>query len=120
MNNVATLPVTQSIPFEPAGWRILLKPVIIEEKTQGGIILPDSVKDVKDLATVVCQVVAMGSEAYSDVDRYGPEGWAKEGDYVMIERFAGAKFKWNNEEYRILNDDEILGITTDPKGISAT
>ena len=59
----------------------------------------------------------MGNDAYRDQSKFD-EPWCKTGDYVLIERFAGARFRYNREEYRILNDDEIICVVDDPKKVS--
>ena len=105
------------IPVVPCGWRIMVSPVTISEKTAGGIIRPDQVKDNAKLATVVAKVVAVGDQAYGEPDKFS-ESWVEPGDYVLIERFAGAKFFYKGEEYRLMNDDEIMATTTDPDNIT--
>lgn len=108
----------EEVPVEPCGWRLLLKPVPIPEKTAGGIIRPDSTVDNARLATVVCQVVSMGKDAYAEKEKFCSGPHVEPGTYVLIERFAGAKFHYKGTEYRIMNDDEVIGITTDPDNIT--
>ena len=118
--------------FKPAGWRVLIKPLDPEDRitTKSGFTLlkPDETKDNDKLKMVVAEVVAVGPLAYKDEDKYGraefdfdgtvlatPEPWCKPGDYVLIARFAGSRFKVEGEEYRLINDDEVLGTTEDPR-----
>lgn len=110
--------MTNEIPVKPCGWRILVRPVAVAEKTSGGIIRPDSAIDNAKLATVVAEVVAIGPEAYREEEKFLGSPHAKQGDFVLIERFAGAKFFYKREEYRLMNDDEVVAVTTDPENIT--
>lgn len=101
----------------PVGWRVLLKPRDVSDVTAGGIIRPDITKETMKLAAVICEVIAMGPDAYGDANKF-QDPWVKVGDQVLIERFAGARFKYNGEEYRILNDDEIIAVINDPDNIT--
>ena len=56
--------IDENLP-EPAGFRILLKPREIQEKTAGGIILADVSKDHQSLQTNVSKVLAMGEDCYT-------------------------------------------------------
>jgi chaperonin GroES len=97
----------------PVGWRILIKIKAAQEKTTGGIILTPQSQDTARVAAQIGQVVTMGKEAYSDLDRFN-DNWCAEGDWVMIGKFAGVRFEVNGEEYRIINDDEVIATVTDP------
>ena len=99
---------------EPSGFRILLKPREIEEKTAGGIILADVSKDHHALQTNVSQVLAMGADCYSD--KSGK--WCKVGDWVLTGKYIGHKFRYGQEEYCIINDDEVIAVIPDPKQVS--
>jgi len=106
------------VPIEPLGWRVLVKPMEGKAKSKGGVLLPDEVKDVNKLAATTCEVIKVGALAYAEVEKFPNGPWVKEGDIVMIERFSGSKFKYMGKDYRLLNDDEILAISTDPDNIS--
>lgn len=96
----------------PAGWRILLKIQDIPEVTSGGIVLPDSVRDVAGQAAQVAQVMSLGEEAYTGERIKGV--WCQKGDWVLISKFAGVRVDVCGEEYRIINDDEVIAVTIDP------
>ena len=53
---------------KPTGWRILVMPYMGKEKTEGGIHVPDSVREKESRATVVAYVIKMGPLAYKDID----------------------------------------------------
>ena len=101
----------------PSGWRILILPYRGKGKTEGGILLPDQVVDREAVATVCGYVLKVGALAYKDKDKF-PEGpWCVEKDWVIFGRYAGARFKIDGGEVRILNDDEIIAVIQDPEDI---
>ena len=94
---------------QPTGWRILVMPYKGREKTEGGIHLPDAVRDREALATVVAYVLKVGPLAYKDQDKFGDgEPWCKEGDWICIGRYSGSRFRIDGGEVRIINDDEVI------------
>ena len=110
--------VIERVP-QPTGWRILVMPYKGRDKTQGGIYIPDAVADREALATVVAYVVKVGPLAYKDHDKFGEnmEPWCKEGDWVCIGRYSGSRFKLEDGEVRIINDDEVIATIVDPEDI---
>ena len=113
------IPLTDRLP-QPTGWRILVMPYKGRGKTEGGVFMPEDVVEREALATVVSYVIRVGPLAYKDKDKFGEsEPWCKEGDWVCIGRYAGARFKTKYGEHRILNDDEIIGTIKKPEDILA-
>ena len=103
---------------QPTGWRILVMPYKGREKTDGGIYLPDAVRDREALATVVAYVLKVGPLAYKDQDKFGDgEPWCKEGDWICIGRYSGSRFRIEGGEVRIINDDEVIATIVDPEDI---
>jgi chaperonin GroES len=107
-----------STPVKPTGWKVLIKTREAPTK-QGSIILADETRDAHKTAAVVCQIIDVGSLAWQDSGKFGqnPEPWAKIGDWIMIGKYGGSKFKVGDEEYRMINDDEVIGIVTEPDNI---
>lgn len=103
---------------QPTGWRILVLPYRGRAKTKGDIYLPDEYVERQSLASVVAYVLAVGPDAYADKDKFPGGPWCKKGDWVMIGRYAGARFKIEGGEVRILNDDEVIATIVDPDDIS--
>jgi co-chaperonin GroES (HSP10) len=102
---------------QPTGWKILVLPYRGKTKTKGGIVLTKDTIDRESLATVVAYVVKTGSLCYSDKKKYG-EPWCKKGDWVLIGRYAGARFKLDDgAEVRIINDDEVIATIKNPDDI---
>ena len=54
---------------------------------------------------------------YKDENKFPDGPWCKEGDWVLIGRYAGSRFKIDGAEPRILNDDEIITTISDPRDI---
>ncbi|MAK37086.1 MAG: hypothetical protein CMC15_13110 [Flavobacteriaceae bacterium] len=102
---------------KPTGYRVLILPFTLPEVTKGGIHIAKATLDKERIATVVGYVVAMGPDAYGDLNKF-PEGpWCKEGDWVIFGRYAGARFQIEGGDMRLLNDDEILATIEDPEAI---
>ena len=103
------VPTPEKVP-QPVGYRILIRPRGVIEKTKGGIILTDSSKEDQSYLNSVGQVIAMGNECYSD--RKKP--WCKVGDWVIFGRYAGARVSVQNVKMVLLNDDEIIATLESP------
>ena len=102
---------------KPTGWRILVLPHRGQGKTKGGVLLSDQTVEEAQVATNVGLVLAVGPDAYSDIERFPNGPWCKEKDWVIFARYAGSRLNIEGGELRILNDDEILGTTDDPESI---
>ena len=104
---------------QTTGWRILILPYAGKGVTDGGIQLVQSTVDQQRLSTVVGYVVKMGPDCYKDKSKFdGP--WCEEKQWVLIGRYAGARFKLGDEsECRIINDDEVIATILDPTDILA-
>ena len=104
---------------QPTGWRILVMPYMGKAVTEGGVHIPDAVIDREALATVVAYVLKVGPLAFQDSAKFGSEGasWCQEGDCVCIGRYAGARFKIDGGEVRIINDDEVIATILEPDDI---
>ena len=102
---------------KPTGWRLLVLPFKMQEKTKGGVILAEDTLERQQVASQVGLVLAMGPQCYKDKERY-PEGpWCKEKDWVMFARYAGSRIKIDGGEIRLLNDDEVLATIDSPEDI---
>ncbi|MHA2429163.1 MAG: hypothetical protein ACXADB_14170 [Candidatus Hermodarchaeia archaeon] len=106
-----------NFPHRPAGWRILLEVIEVDEKTEGGIILPGMTKEAAQHATVLAKVTSIGDMAFEREDMRGHGPWCKVRDYVLIAKFAGYKYIIQGKEYKVINDDEIIMVTEKPEEI---
>ena len=109
---------------QPTGWRVLIAPFNPPKKSKGGILLNQKTLEEAAIQTNVGYVLRMGPLAYADKERYPTGPWCEEKQWVIFARYAGSRFRLNDEkraafgsEVRILNDDEILGTILDPDDI---
>ena len=104
---------------QPTGWRILVMPYMGKATSDGGIHIPDAVREREALATVVAYVLKLGPLAYKDPAKFGDSfnSWCKEGQWICIGRYAGSRFKLDDGEVRIINDDEVIATIIDPDDI---
>ena len=109
---------------QPTGWRVLIAPFNPPKKSKGGILLNQKTLEEDVIQTNVGYVLRMGPLAYADKERYPTGPWCEEKQWVIFARYAGSRFRLNDEkraafgsEVRILNDDEILGTILDPDDI---
>ena len=105
---------------QPTGCRLLVMPYMGKAATEGGILIPDAVRDREALATVVAYVLKIGPLAYQDPSKFGDaedRKWCNEGDWVCIGRYAGSRFKIDGGEVRIINDDEVIATILEPDDI---
>ncbi len=101
---------------KPTGWRLLVLPFKMKEKTKGGLVLAEATLEKQQVASQCGLVLAMGSQCYKDKERY-PEGpWCKVNDWVMFARYAGSRIKIEGGEMRLLNDDEVFSNNRKSRG----
>jgi chaperonin GroES len=91
--------------LRPLGDRILVKRVKEEERTKGGIIIPDTAKEKPQEG----KIVAVGKGKYSDDGKLIPIE-VKAGDKILFGKYSGSEFKLEGEDLLILREDDILGI----------
>ena len=89
--------------IKPLGDKVVVKPAKAEEKTESGIILPGSAQEKPHQGTVV----AVGPGAKDDKGNHIPLD-VKEGDRVIYGKFGGVDLKYDNEEYVVLSEKDIL------------
>lgn len=95
----------QGNKLQPLGDRLLVKVVAKEEKTAGGIFLPDTAKE----KSQVGEVTAIGPGARNDQgDRVASE--VKVGDQVMYSKYAGTELKIDSIDYLLLSEKDILAV----------
>lgn len=91
--------------FRPLQDRLLVKRVEAEEKSKGGIIIPDSAKE-KPIEGVV---IAVGNGKVLD-DGKTRSIDIKAGERILFGKYSGTEIKVDGEEHVILREDEVLGI----------
>ena len=103
---------------EPVGYKILIAVPEINEKTEGGLYMPDKLKQAEETASIIGFVLKVGVEAYSDPAKFPDGPWCKEGDFIIFRSYSGTRFKVLGKEFRIINDDTVEAIVEDPRGYS--
>ncbi len=96
--------------FRPLHDRVLIKVLDSEEKTSGGIIIPDSAKEKPQEG----EVVAAGPGAMNEVGKLTPMD-VKVGDIVLFGKWSGTEVKIDGKEYSIMKESDIMGISKSKK-----
>ena len=91
--------------IRPLQDRVIVKRVKEEEKTKGGIIIPDSAKE----KPIEGEVLAVGNGKILDNGNVRKLD-IKEGDRVLFGKYAGTEVKVDGEDHLILREDDILGV----------
>jgi chaperonin GroES len=91
--------------FRPLQDRVLIKALDSEERTKGGIIIPDTAKEKPSQG----KVVAVGPGARDESGKLTPMG-VKVGDKVLYGKWSGTEVKVENEDMIIMKETDILGI----------
>jgi co-chaperonin GroES (HSP10) len=102
---------------KPQGYRILCAIPEAEEAFDSGILKSDETRRYDELLSTVLFVVAMGSDCYSDPERFPNGPWCKKGDFVLVRPNAGTRIVIHDREFRIINDDSVEAVVEDPRGI---
>ena len=91
--------------MKPLADRVVIKPSPAEERTKGGIILPDTAKE----KPVIGEVVAVGpGKVTDDGKKVSPE--VKVGDKVLYGKYSGTEVTVEGEEYLIMREADIFAI----------
>lgn len=91
--------------IRPLHDRLIVKRLEEEEKTKGGIIIPDSAKE----KPIEGKVIAAGEGKLNKDGEKIPLG-VKKGDRILFARYAGTEVKIDGEEYLMMREDEVLAI----------
>lgn len=91
--------------IQPLGQRVLVKRTESEEKSAGGLYIPDTAKEKPQEA----KVVALGTGG-KDEDGKAIEFTVKVGDLVLISKYGGTEVKIDGEEHLLVSESDILGI----------
>ena len=96
--------------FRPLHDRVLVRRLDTEEKTAGGIIIPDTAQE----KPMEGEVLEVGSGARDEVGKLVPLD-VKKGDKILFGKWSGTEVKMNGEEYLIMKESDIMGIITSSK-----
>jgi chaperonin GroES len=93
------------IMLKPLADRIIVKAITAEEKTPGGIVLPDTAKEKPQEG----EVIAVGPGKLLDNGKVAAME-VKVGDRVVYSKYGGTEVKLNGDEYVVLRLDDVLGV----------
>ena len=93
--------------FKPLHDRVLVRRVGSDQKTAGGIIIPDTAQE----KPMEGEVLETGSGARDEVGKLVPLD-VKKGDKILFGKWSGTEVKMNSEEYLIMKESDIMGILT--------
>ncbi len=93
-----------STKIRPLHDKVIIKRIGEEEKTKGGIIIPDTAKEKPQEG----RVIAVGPGKHEDGKVIPLD--VKAGDKILFGKYAGTEIKLNGEEHLILREEDILGI----------
>ena len=91
--------------FRPLGDRVLVRRVEEEEKTKGGIIIPDTAKEKPQEG----EVIAVGPGARDDTGKVQPLE-LKAGDRILFGKWSGTEIKLEGEDLLIMKESDVLGV----------
>ncbi len=91
--------------FRPLHDRVLVKRIESDEKSRGGIIIPDSAKEKPSEG----EIMAVGTGARDESGKLIPLD-VKVGDRVLFGKWSGTEVKVDNEDYMVMKESDIMGI----------
>lgn len=91
--------------LKPLGDRVVVEAVEREEKTKGGLVLPDTVKE----KPIEGRVVAVGGGKLNDDGKRMPMD-LKEGDRIIYSKYSGTEVKLDGKDYLILSERDVLAV----------
>lgn len=124
---VGKVPDIQSVTMDPripvpSGYKLLVYVPQAEEKTKGGLYLPDKERELSSQSTPLVYVVALGKDAYSDHRRFPSGPLCEPGQWVLVRPYSGGRIKIKGDdgeiyEFRLINDDSVEATVEDPREI---
>jgi len=109
----------KELPHIP-GFHLLIRPVSAKEKSKGGIIIPDKLKDDIAYLTTVGRVIKVGDLAYADTEKFPNGAWCKVGDFVCYGKLTGTKFVYQGVKMLLIFDDQVLMTVDNPALLDTT
>ena len=96
--------------FKPLQDRVVVKRLESDEKTSGGIIIPDTAKEKPSEG----EIVAVGPGELTEDGKLKPMN-VKEGDKILFGKWSGTEVKIDGKEYSIMKESDIMGISKSKK-----
>jgi chaperonin GroES len=102
---ITVCPLEENMSFRPLHDRILVRRVESDEKTKGGIIIPDTAKEKPQEG----EVIAVGPGARNDAGQIQPLD-VKVGDHILFGKWSGTEIKIAGEDLLIMKESDVMGI----------
>lgn len=102
---------------KPQGYRILCAIPETEKEYESGLLKADSTLSFEEALTTVLFVVELGPDCYQDKARFPNGPWCQKGDFVLVRPHTGSRLVIHGREFRIINDDSVEAVVSDPRGI---
>lgn len=102
---------------KPSGYRILCAIPEAEKEFDNGLAKADETMRNEETLTTVLFVIDLGPDCYMDKVKFPTGPWCKKGDFILVRPHAGTRLVIHNKEFRIINDDTVEGVVSDPRGI---
>ena len=96
--------------FRPLHDRVVVKRIEAEEKSTGGIIIPDTAKEKPQQG----EIIAVGPGGRDETGKLIPMD-VKAGDRVLFGKYSGTEVKIDGDEYLIMKESDIMGVLTEAK-----
>ncbi len=91
--------------IKPLHDRVLVEPLDAEEKTAGGIIIPDTAKE----KPMEGKIVAVGNGSRNDEGKVAPLD-VKKGDRILYGKWSGTEVKVDGDDFLIMKESDIMGV----------
>tara|TARA_R110002167_G_scaffold244805_1_gene450271 strand:+ start:36 stop:437 length:402 start_codon:yes stop_codon:yes gene_type:complete len=108
--------IGESLP-NPKGWKMLIALPKVSTKTEGGIYKPTDAIQMEEVGGIVGLVIKAGDLAYKDETKFPTGPWCEVGDYVIMRSYSGTRMKVAGQEFRLINDDTVEAVISDPRGV---
>ena len=102
---------------DPTGFQLLIALPEQDEKTEGGIYVPDDFRQREETASITGMVLKMGPDAFVDVSRFPNGPYCKKGDWIIMQAYTGTRVSIHGKEFRLINDDCVKAVIEDPRGV---
>jgi len=120
--------IPEDILPKPVGWRMLIEPIRVEERTKGGLYLPDQAKQAKEYLRYIGYVRAQGELCYRHHKFADPATgllgapWCAVGQWIVFNQHEGQEVQVRGPngkpiKLRLINDDAVLAVAPNPEAL---
>lgn len=102
---------------DPKGYFILCAIPEAEKAFDSGILKADATIQRDEILAPVMFVLKIGELAYRDEKKFPTGPWCKEGDFIIVRSNTGTRLKIHGREFRLITDDQVEAVVSDPRGI---